>query len=127
MISKEEIEKAKKQIEITIRNITIDRQEGRASIEAVVFQEAMQTLLQYISELESDNYEQNNIINNYIEIEKEHQKENGELRQENKTLKEQLQMFIPRRRVRRVYKMLGKILRTDIDPVLLEKELKSGG
>ncbi len=49
----------------------------------------------------------------------------NKLKQENNTLKEQLQMFIPRRRVRRVYKMLGKILRTDIDPVLLEKELKS--
>lgn len=51
------------------------------------------------------------------EIEKEHKQINGELR-------EQLQMFIPRRRVRRVYKMLGKILRTDIPPELLEKELK---
>lgn len=50
--------------------------------------------------------------------------ENKELKEENHTLKEKLQMFIPRRRVRRVYKMLGKILRTDIDPILLEKELK---
>ncbi len=47
-----------------------------------------------------------------------------QLKEENHNLKEQLQMFIPRRRVRRVYKMLGKILRTDIDTVLLEKELK---
>lgn len=51
-------------------------------------------------------------------------KENKDLKEENHTLKEKLQMFIPRRRVRRVYKMLGKILRTDIDPILLEKELK---
>ena len=51
-------------------------------------------------------------------------KENKELKEENHTLKEKLQMFIPRRRVRRVYKQLGKILRTDIDPILLEKELK---
>ena len=51
-------------------------------------------------------------------------KEISKLKGEVNTLKEQLQMFIPRRRVRRVYKMLGKILRTDIDPVLLEKELK---
>lgn len=48
----------------------------------------------------------------------------SQLRQENQNLKEKLQMYIPRRRVRRVYKMLGKILRTDIDPVILEKELK---
>lgn len=47
-----------------------------------------------------------------------------ELEEENHTLKEKIQMFIPRRRVRRIYKMIGKILRTDIDPVLLEKELK---
>ena len=51
-------------------------------------------------------------------------KENKDLKEENHELKEKLQMFIPRRRVRRVYKMLGKILRTDIDPILLEKELK---
>lgn len=48
-----------------------------------------------------------------------------ELKKENHDLKEKLQMFIPRRRVRRVYKMIGKILRTDIDPILLEEELKS--
>lgn len=48
-----------------------------------------------------------------------------ELKKENHNLKEKLQMFIPRRRVRRVYKMIGKILRTDIDPILLEEELKS--
>ena len=48
-----------------------------------------------VEELESDNYEQNNIINNYIEIEKEHKKINGELQeklteleQENKRLTE---------------------------------------
>lgn len=40
-------------------------------------------------------------------------------------LKEKLQMFIPRRRLRRIYKMIGKILRTDIDPIILEKELKA--
>lgn len=40
-------------------------------------------------------------------------KENIELRKENHNLKEQLQYFIPRRRVRRVYKMLGKILAQD--------------
>lgn len=33
-----------------------------------------------------------------------------QLKSEVGTMKEQLQMFIPRRRVRRVYKMLGKIL-----------------
>jgi len=35
-----------------------------------------------IKELEADSYEQNNIINNYIEIEKEHQKLNGELQKQ---------------------------------------------
>ena len=69
-------------------------------------------ILQYISELESEN-------KRLTEVEEEHQRINGELR-------EQLQMFIPRRRVRRVYKMLGKILRTDIPAELLEKELKQG-
>ena len=49
----------------------------------------------------------------------------NKLKQENHTLKEQGKMFIPRRRVRRVYKMLGKILKVDIDPVLLEKKIKS--
>lgn len=39
--------------------------------------------------------------------------ENSKLRSENHALKEQLKMFIPRRRVRRVYKMLGKILAQD--------------
>ena len=36
------------------------------------------------------------------------------LRQENHDLKEQLKYFIPRRRVRRVYKQLKKILNEDI-------------
>lgn len=34
---------------------------------------------------------------------------------ENNTLKEQLQSYIPRRRVRRVYKLLGDILEADTD------------
>ena len=70
----------------------------------------LKTLINLIEKQEAE-------INRLQEISKEHQKINGELR-------EQLQMFIPRRRVRRVYKMLGKILRTDIPPELLEKELK---
>ena len=37
-------------------------------------------------------------------------RENSELRGQVNTLNEQLKYFIPRRRVRRVYKMLGKIL-----------------
>ena len=49
----------------------------------------------------------------------------NEMKKENHDLKEKLQMFIPRRRVRRVYKMLGKILSVDIDPIILEKELKA--
>ena len=37
-----------------------------------------------------------------------------ELKNEIHYLKEQLQYFIPRRRVRRIYKMLGKILNQDL-------------
>lgn len=37
------------------------------------------------------------------------------LQNENHDLKEQLQNYIPRRRVRRVYKMLGNILEADTD------------
>lgn len=41
------------------------------------------------------------------------EEENKILKQENHNLKKQLENFIPRRRVRRVYKMLGKILKQD--------------
>lgn len=61
------------------------------------------------------------IILNLIETQKA---EIEKYKKENHDLKEKLQMYIPRRRVRRVYKMIGKILRTDISPELLEKELK---
>lgn len=37
------------------------------------------------------------------------------LQAENHNLKEQLQNYIPRRRVRRIYKMLGNILEADTD------------
>lgn len=39
--------------------------------------------------------------------------ENGELKSDNHILKERLENFIPRRRVRRVYKQLYKILTQD--------------
>ena len=39
--------------------------------------------------------------------------ENGELKNDNHILKERLENFIPRRRVRRVYKQLYKILTQD--------------
>lgn len=38
-----------------------------------------------------------------------------QLRAENHNMKEQLENYIPRRRVRRVYKMLGDILEADTD------------
>lgn len=41
--------------------------------------------------------------------------ENRKLRSEVNDLKEQLQSYIPRRRVRRVYKQLRKILEQDIE------------
>lgn len=37
------------------------------------------------------------------------------LKAENTNMKEQLQNYIPRRRVRRIYKMLGNILEADTD------------
>ena len=37
------------------------------------------------------------------------------LQEENHNLKEQLKNYIPRRRVRRIYKMLGNILEADTD------------
>lgn len=39
----------------------------------------------------------------------------NELEKENHNLKEQLQNYIPRRRVRRIYKALNKVLSQDID------------
>lgn len=63
-------------------------------------------VLNYIEELEktnrillNENAKKNETINN--------------LKCENYDMKEQLQFFIPRRRVRRVYKQLGKILVQD--------------
>lgn len=38
-----------------------------------------------------------------------------QLRAENHNMKEQLENYIPRRRVRRIYKMLGNILEADTD------------
>lgn len=43
------------------------------------------------------------------------EEEMKQLRAENHNLKEQLENYIPRRRVRRVYKMLGDILEADTD------------
>ena len=44
---------------------------------------------------------------------KTQQKEINKLKQENHNLKQELKVYIPRRRVRRVYKMIGKILKQD--------------
>ena len=43
------------------------------------------------------------------------EKELKKLQEENHNLKEQLESYIPRRRIRRVYKMLGNILEADTD------------
>ncbi len=53
--------------------------------------------------------------------------ENRKLKSENNDLKEQLQSYIPRRRVRRVYKQLRKILEQDIenDSVIYISQLKT--
>lgn len=53
--------------------------------------------------------------------------ENRKLKSEVNDLKEQLQSYIPRRRVRRVYKQLRKILEQDIenDSVIYISQLKT--
>lgn len=47
-----------------------------------------------------------------------------ELEKENHNLREQLENFIPRRRVRRVYKMLGNILDENTDTIFYVAVLK---
>lgn len=47
-----------------------------------------------------------------------------QLRAENHNMKEQLENYIPRRRVRRIYKMLGNILEADTDPKPYVDKLK---
>ena len=47
-----------------------------------------------------------------------------QLRTENHNMKEQLGSYIPRRRVRRIYKMLGNILEADTDPKPYVDKLK---
>ena len=62
MLSKEEIEKAKERISKSLEDVwfgTLYSQEENDEDE--------KTLLQYIKELEADNYELNNRLNDYIE------------------------------------------------------------
>ena len=47
-----------------------------------------------------------------------------ELEKENHNLREQLENFIPRRRVRRIYKMLGNILDENTDTIFYVTILK---
>lgn len=47
-----------------------------------------------------------------------------ELEKENHNLREQLEKFIPRRRVRRIYKMLGDILDENTDTIFYVTVLK---
>ena len=47
-----------------------------------------------------------------------------ELEKENHNLREQLENFIPRRRVRRIYKMLGNILDENTDTIFYVTVLK---
>ena len=47
-----------------------------------------------------------------------------ELEKENHNLREQLENFIPRRRVRRIYKMLGDILDENTDTIFYVTVLK---
>ena len=48
-----------------------------------------------------------------------------ELEKENHNLREQLENFIPRRRVRRIYKMLGNILDENTDTIFYVTILKN--
>lgn len=52
------------------------------------------------------------------------EKELNQLKIENNNMKEQLKNYIPRRRIRRVYKMLGDILEADTDPKPYVNKLK---
>lgn len=74
MINKEEIEAMKEILSAIKPRELMDYSEfGEEEIGEVTYAdyEAIQKAIEYISELESDNYEQNNIINNYIEERKE--------------------------------------------------------
>ncbi len=70
-MSKEKIEKAKERLSNPKKEdlIEIIRRFKRNGIEnyCIAKNETLETLLQYIKELEADNYECNNIINNYID------------------------------------------------------------
>lgn len=68
--------------------------------------DSVETVLNYIFDLEETN---RLLLNNNAKKSEEINK----LKCENHDMKEQLQFFIPRRRVRRVYKQLGKILKQD--------------
>ena len=52
------------------------------------------------------------------------EKELNQLKIENNNMKEQLKNYILRRRIRRVYKMLGDILEADTDPKPYVNKLK---
>ena len=70
------------------------------------FNTAIDKVVAYISDLEETN---RLLLSNNAKKSEEINK----LKCENHDMKEQLQFFIPRRRVRRVYKQLGKILKQD--------------
>ena len=61
MLSEEEIEEAKERLKIIDRNYTYNNYYSTTDLQAI------ETLLQYIDQLESDNYELNNRLNEYIE------------------------------------------------------------
>ena len=65
MLSKEEIEKTKELLSwVTLNKFYIDLHD---EVDYHKVHNSIETLLQYIKELEADNYECNNIINDYIE------------------------------------------------------------
>ena len=132
-LSEEEVKEIKYCIDIWKKGIGYDN--PRVYVEPFekllnLYNKAQAKLTEYEKQLDLDYVEENYVSKELYEQEKEIRIKEAvvisRLRQENQNLKEKLKMYIPRRRVRRVYKMLGKILRTDVDPVILEKELKEG-
>ena len=78
MLNKEEIEKAKEKLnnpkkEDLIEIIRMFKQNGIENY-CIAKNETMETLLQYIDQLEADNYELNNRLNEFIEDDKKQNK-----------------------------------------------------
>ena len=74
MSSKEEIEKAKSQLEIILECRKRQKEEIPECVNCNEDIESLEIILQYIDQLEADNYELNNRLNDYIENDKKQNK-----------------------------------------------------